>query len=29
MSGIIYKYTYLPTGESYIGQTTNFSKRQK
>lgn len=29
MNGIIYKYTYTPTGESYIGQTTNFNKRQK
>ena len=29
MNGIIYKYTYLPTGESYIGQTTNFTKRQR
>lgn len=29
MNGLIYKYTYSPTGESYIGQTTNFKKRKK
>ena len=29
MSGLIYRYIYSPTGESYIGQTTNFKKRQK
>ena len=29
MNGLIYKYTYLITGECYIGQTTNFKKRQK
>ena len=27
--GIIYKYTYNPTGEMYIGQTTNLEKRKK
>ena len=27
--GLIYCYTYKPTGEKYIGQTTNFFKRQK
>ena len=28
MNGLIYKYTYSPTEESYIGQTTNFKKRK-
>lgn len=27
--GIIYKYIYNPTGEMYIGQTTNLEKRKK
>ena len=27
--GLIYCYTYTPTGKKYIGQTTNFNKRQK
>lgn len=27
--GLIYCYTYKPTGEKYIGQTINFAKRQK
>lgn len=27
--GLIYCYTYTPTGKKYIGQTTNFDKRQK
>ena len=27
--GLIYCYTYVPTQEKYIGQTTNFKKRQK
>ena len=29
MNGLIYRYIYSPTGESYIGQTVNFKKRQK
>lgn len=27
--GIIYRYTYIPTGEMYIGQTTDFEKRKR
>ena len=27
--GVIYCYTYLPSGEKYIGQTTNIEKRKK
>lgn len=27
--GLIYCYKYLPNNKCYIGQTTNFKKRQK
>ena len=27
-TGLIYCYTYIPTGEKYIGQTVNWKKRQ-